>query len=129
VKEQKKMAKKNDNGEVVGNTRVVWHLSNDGLKPTQTPFGFIARNPLQFVVPPGQKLRVDLRVQANLPMLAFPARAHADDVTVESLILQPGTNVTCTVENKSQHSPLVVDDKEGLVALYPMAFDGVGEVG
>lgn len=123
------MAKKNENGEVVGNTRVVWHLINDGLKPSQTPFGFIARNPLQLVVPPGQKRLIDLQVQANLPMIAFPTNRHADDVTVPALIVYPGTTVTCVIENKSQHTPLVVDDKEGLVALYPMAFDGVGEVG
>lgn len=123
------MAKKNESGEVVGNTRVVWHLSNDGLKPTQTPYGFIARNPVQIVVGPGQRRQVDLQVQANLPMIAFPTRNHADDVSVPAMIVQPGTSVTVFVENKSQHTPLVIDDKEGLVALYPMAFDGVGEVG
>jgi hypothetical protein len=123
------MAKKNDNGEAVGNTRVVWHLSGDALEPTKTPYGFIARNPVQFVVPPGKTVQVDLRVQANLPMIAFPTRAHADDVTVPSLVIQPGGNVVAIVENKSQHTPLVIDDKEGLVSLYPMAFDGVGERG
>jgi hypothetical protein len=123
------MAKKNENGETVGNTRVVWHLTNDGLKPTQTPFGFIARNPLQIVIPPGGKRQIDLLVQANLPMLAFPTRGHADDVSVPALIVQPGTNVVAIIENRSNHNSLVIDDKEGLVALYPMAFDGVGEVG
>lgn len=123
------MAKKNDNGDVVGNTRVVWHLRGDALRPTQTPYGFIARNPFQRVVPPGQKLQINLQVQANLPLIAFPTRAHAEDVTVPTMIIQPGTDVTCVVENKSQHAALVIDDKEGLVALYPLAFDGVGEVG
>lgn len=123
------MSKKNENGETVGNTRVVWQLNGDALRPTQTPYGFIARNPLQIVVPPGQKRQVNLLVQANLPMIAFPARALADAVTLPNLIVYPGQDVTCVVENKSQHTPLVIDDKEGLVSLYPMAFDGVGEVG
>lgn len=124
-----KMTKKNENGEVVGNTRVVWHLSNDGLQPTKTPFGFIGRNPFQRVVPAGMSIEIDLHVQANLPLLVFPSRAHSDDVTVKELIVQPGQSIKVTVENKSQHLPLVVDDKEGLVSLYPLAFDGVGEVG
>jgi hypothetical protein len=123
------MAKKNDDGETVGNTRVVWHLTGDALKPTQTPFGFIARNPFQIAIPPGQKRQIDLLVQANLPMIAFPTKGHADDVTVPAMIIHPGTNVVAIVENKSNHNALVIDDKEGLVALYPMAFDGVGEVG
>lgn len=123
------MAKKNENGEIVGNTRVVWHLSNDGLKPTQTPYGFIARNPVQIVIPPGQKRQIDLQLQANLPMIAFPTRANADYVSVPELIVLPGTNVVAIVENKSNNTALVIDDKEGLVALYPLAFDGVGEVG
>lgn len=123
------MAKKNDDGVVVGNTRVVWQIPNDGLLPTQTPFGFIARNPVTRVVPPGGKLLIDLGVQANLPLLAFPARNHADDVTVLATIIQPGESVKAYVENKSQHSPLVIEDREGLVSLYPLAFDGVGERG
>lgn len=123
------MSKKNGNGDPVGNTRVVWHITDDGLQPVQTPYGFLARNPVQVIIPPGQKRQINLRVQASLPMIAFPARSHADDVTVPAMIVQPGTDVTCTVENKSQHSPLSIDDREALVALYPMAFDGVGEVG
>ena len=123
------MAKKNDNGETVGNTRVVWQISGDGLQPIRTPYGFIARNPFERAVPPGQKLQINLQVQANLPMIAFPTRSHADDVTVPSLIIQPGQDVVCTVENRSQQAALVISDKEGLVSLYPMAFDGVGEVG
>lgn len=117
------MAKNED-----GKPRVVWQLSNDGLAPSKTPFGFVARNPVQVVVPPGKKTNVNLQVQANVPLLAFPTRTHADDVTVQ-LVIQPGQDIVVSVENKSQHVPLVLDDKEGLVSLYPLLSDAVGEVG
>lgn len=122
------MARKNEDGTPAP-ARVVWHLSNDGLQPSKTPHGFLARNPLSRVIPPGQKLTINLQVQANVPLLAFPARSHADDVTVPSGVLQPGTDVTCVIENKSQHSSMVIEDKEALVSLFPLTWDGVGEVG
>ncbi len=108
--------------------RVVWQLSNDGLVPSLAPHGFIARNPFARTIPPGQKMTISLQVQANVPMLAFPARSHADDVTVP-LVFQVGQDIVCTVENKSNHAPLTLDDKEALVNLHPLMFDGTGEVG
>ena len=108
--------------------RVVWQISNDGLQPSPAPHGFVGRNPFQRIVSPGQKLLINLQVQANTPMLAFPSRSHADDVTVP-MIIQAGRDVVVIVENKSQHIPLVVDDKEALVNLHPLLFDGSAEVG
>lgn len=120
--------KKDDNGNVVGTKRVVWHLTNDALQPTPTPYGFVARNPLARAVPPNGKIQINLQVQANVPLIAFPTRPHVDDVTVPMLI-QPGQDIVVTIENRSQHSPLLIEDKEGLVGLFPLVFDGVGEVG
>ncbi len=117
------MAKSED-----GKPRVVWQLSNDGLQPSKTPYGFTGRNPVQVVIPPGQRRQVSLQVQANVPLLAFPARSHADDVTVDQII-QPGQDIVAFIENKSQHVSMVIDDKEGLVSLYPLLSDAVGEVG
>ena len=111
-----------------GKPRVVWQLTNDGLQPSKTPHGFVARNPFQVVIPPEKRVQINLQVQANVPLLAFPTRIHADDVTVQ-LLIQPGQDITVVVENKSKHVPLVVDDKEGLVSLYPLISDAVGEVG
>lgn len=110
-------------------SRVVWQLTGDALKPTQTPYGFIARNPVQVSLRPGEKRQVKLQVQANLPMIVFAARGHADMVTVPDMIVYPGQDVVCIVENKSQHVALSIDDKEGLVVLYPMTFNGTAEVG
>jgi hypothetical protein len=108
--------------------RVVWQLSNDGLQPSQTPYGFIGRNPLSRVIPPGEKLLISLQVQANVPLLAFAARSHADDVTCPQ-VFQPGQDIVCVVENKSKHAPLTVEDKESLISLFPLMFDGTGELG
>ncbi len=108
--------------------RVVWQLKNDGMAPSPAPHGFIARNPVQRTVPPNSHISINLNIQANVPMLAFPSRSHADDVTVP-MIIQAGTDVVVTIENKSQHVTLVVDDKEALVNLHPLTFDGSGEVG
>lgn len=98
---------------------ITWQISNDGLRPTEAPWGFILRNPLARSVPPGMRMQIDLQVAANYPMLAFPVRSHADDVTVPMLI-QAGEDVVITVENKSQYSPLIIEDKESLVNLFPL---------
>lgn len=108
--------------------RVVWQLKNDGMTPSPAPHGFVARNPVQRTVLPGSKITINLEIQANVPMLAFPARSHADDVTVP-MIIQAATDVVVTIENKSQHVAMVIDDKEALVNLHPLMFDGTGEVG
>lgn len=100
-------------------TEIRWQLSNDGLRPTEAPWGFVVRNPVQRVIPPGAKIKIDLCVAASYPMLAWPARSHSDDVKVD-LILQAGQDLIIEVENKSQHSSLVIDDKETLVNLCPL---------
>lgn len=108
--------------------RVVWQLKNDGLTPAPAPHGFIARNPVQRTVLPGSKITINLEVQANVPLLAFPAKSHADDLTVQQII-QASSDIIVTIENKSQHVALVIDDKEALVNLYPLIFDSAAEVG
>lgn len=108
--------------------RVVWQLSNDGLRPSPTPYGFLARNPLGRILPPETKMVVNLQVQANVPILAFPSRTHVDDVTCKQ-IFQPGEEITCVVENKSKHAPMTIEDKESLLSLFPLTFDGTADVG
>lgn len=98
---------------------ITWQISNDGLRPTEAPWGFVVRNPLARSIPPGMKMEIDLQVAANYPMLAFPVRSHQDDVSVP-LLIQAGQDIVVTVENKSQHSPLIIEDKESLVNLYPL---------
>jgi hypothetical protein len=111
-----------------GKPRVIWNLSNDGLLPSKAPFGFVIRNPLQVIVLPGQKRQISLHVAANVPLLAFPTRNHLDDIEVEQIIPQ-GQDVVVTIVNKSLHTPLVIDDKEGIVCVHPLLSDAVGEVG
>ena len=98
---------------------ITWQISNDGLRPTEAPWGYVLRNPLARSIPPGMRMDIDLQVAANYPMLAFPARAHADDATVP-MIIPAGKDVVVTIENKSQHSYLIIEDKEALVNLYPL---------
>lgn len=105
--------------------QVVWQLQNDGILPSPAPHGFIARNPVQRTIPPGMTITINLEVRANVPLLAFPSRTHAEDVTVQQIV-QAGSDIVVTVANKSQHSPITIDDKEALVNLYPLIFAGIG---
>jgi len=112
---------------------IVWTLSEDGIRPSQTPYGFIAKNPVQRAVPPGGSMNVRLHVAANHPMLAFPARTVADSVKIlgrEGVqVLNAGEELTVTIVNESKHLPLVIDDDESLVHLHPLSFSGTSEVG
>ena len=99
---------------------ITWQVSNDGLRPVEAPWGYVLRNPLSRSIPSGHRMEISLQVAANFPMLAFPVRSHQDDVTVP-LIIQAGQDVVVTIENKSQHSALIVEDKEALVNLFPLA--------
>ena len=114
-----------------GSPDVVFNLSGDALRPTPAPFGFIARNPLGRPVMPGQTVRIALGVSANKPMLAFPLRRVADYVRVLDqpgcVVLQPGEELWATVMNAGT-APMMIEDKEGLVSLYPLVFSGSSEV-
>lgn len=106
---------------------VIWNLSNDAIQPKPAPWGFIAQNPVQRVLPPGGKAKIDTGIAASCPLLAFP-RGEADHVTVQQLI-PAGTNIVVMVENRSSHTSLVIDDKEALVNLHPLVFNGTAGVG
>lgn len=108
---------------------VVWTLTDDGLEPAPAPWGFIARNPIQKVIAPRGGAVIQLLVSANVPMLCFPRTDLADAIEFESPILLPGKKLTITVKNASEHSPLVLDDREALVNLHPMVFSGRAVVG
>lgn len=123
-----------------GNPDVVWQLSGDALRPSPAPFGFIGRNPVDRIVPPGTNIRIDLQITANVPVLAFPVRRHGDTVRIVpdgmggsskegAVVIQPGTSVVVDVQNSSSQAPMVVEDKEGLVALHPLVFSGTSAVG
>ncbi len=113
------LLKKEPNMSDTSKLHVIWQLNNDGLRPTEAPWGFIARNPLTRAIPPNSKMTIDLYVAANCAMLAFPSRSHQDEVTVPQII-QAGQSVIVVVENRSQHSTLILDDKEPLVNLFPL---------
>ena len=108
---------------------ITWQISNDGLRPTEAPWGYVLRNPLARSIPPGHRMDINLQIAANFPMLAFPVRSHADYLTVPQII-QSGQEVIVTIENKSQHSALLIEDKEALVNLFPLlAPPSTSEVG
>lgn len=113
--------------EPTNEPHVIWRLSGDALRPKEAPWGFVGQNPVQRIVPPGQKLMIDTGISANVPMIASPRGDQADYVSVPMLI-PGGRNVIVTVENKSQHTALVVDDAEALVNLTPLVFRGTSEV-
>ena len=96
--------------------RVVWHLENDGLKPTQTPHWFIGRNPFERSLPPGSSMDIRLCLAANCNLIAVPSGAHIE----VPMIIPAGQEVVVRVVNKSEYSPLVIGDKEGVVRLFPL---------
>lgn len=107
---------------------VVWQLIRDGLRPTPAPWGFVVRNPVMRVIQPGQRIRVDLGVAANVPMNAWARGDIAEYVTVDQFVL-PGKELSIVVENKSAHAALVLDNLEPLVNVHPLVFKGSAAVG
>lgn len=106
---------------------VVWQLIGDGMQPAAAPWGFVLRNPVSRALPPGQKMQLKLGVAASVPMIAW-ARAGADYVSVPQFI-PPGQEVVVTVENRSAHASLVLEDAEALVNIHPLIFKGLAGVG
>lgn len=116
---------------------VIFQLSGDALRPTEAPWGFMARNPVQRVVPPGASIEIDLQVSANVPLMAFPTRALSDSAfflnrdrsgRLPMTVFTAGSSVRISIENRGQ-SPLVLDDKEPLACLHPLVFSGSSELG
>lgn len=119
------MSKKNEPARE--HSDVIWRLSGDALRPKDAPWGFIAQNPVQRVVPPSAKMTIDTGIAASVPMVCFPRGDQADYVKVPT-ILPAGQNLVVTIENTSAHSPLVVDDKQSVANMFPMIFRGTSEV-
>lgn len=108
---------------------VVWNLLNDAVEPRPAPFGFVVRNPVARSVPPKGKIQIRLGVSANVPMFAWARGDMRDYVTLEKEFIAPGTEVTVVVENKSEHSSLIVDDLEVLANVHPLVFKGTAGLG
>lgn len=104
-------------------TTINWTLTNDGMKPTPAPWGYIVRNPLVKSLPPGASMSLNLQVSADFPMLAWPAQSHTTDLTVPMIIV-PGQDVVVTVTNTSQYSMLTLESAEPLVNLHPLMHVG-----
>lgn len=121
---REEMSKKNDE---TPRPDFVWRLNGDAMRPKEAPWGFVAQNPVQRAIPAGQKILIDTGISASVPMIASARGDQADYVTVPMLI-PAGRNVVVTVENRSQHMPLVIDDREALVNLTPLLFHGTSEV-
>ena len=96
--------------------RVIWQISNDGLRPTQTPNWFVARNPVERSLPPKMSMDIRLCVAASCNLIALPTEAH---ISVPMLI-PAGQEIVVKVTNSSEFSPLTVGDKEALVRLVPL---------
>lgn len=96
--------------------RVVWHLLDDGLKPTQTPHWFIGRNPFERSLPPGASMDIRLCLAANCNLIAVPSAAHIEVQTV----IPAGQEIVVKVTNSSAYAPLTIGDKEGVVRLFPL---------
>lgn len=100
--------------------RIVWHLTNDGMKPTRAPNWFVARNPVIRTVRPKESIRIDLCVASSCPLLAFPVGTHRGDVTPPEGVIPAGQEVIITVTNHSTHADLILESGEGLLNLVPL---------
>jgi hypothetical protein len=109
------------------NRHVVWHLHGDAIRPKEAPWGFVVQNPVQRTLMPGQVARIDTGVAASLPMIACVRGDQGDYVTVPSIV-PAGQTLVVTVENKSKHMPLTIDDSEALANVHPLAWAGTSEV-
>ena len=111
-----------------------WTLSGDALRPKEAPHGFIGQNPVEFNLAPNQGRIVNLGISANVPLLVFPTRAHADDVLPPEgsgqwpRVIPPGTDIVVVVKNSSAHVPMHIDDKESLVCIHPLLWSGTTDV-
>lgn len=76
---------------------------------------------------PGQVLHIDTGVAASVPMISCVRADQAEYVTVP-LIVPAGITLVVTVENKSKHLPLVIDDREALANVHPLTWTGTSEV-
>lgn len=114
-------------GRLVEN--VVFHLEGDALEPRRAPWGFVLRNPLQVVLAPKEQRRVNLLVSADVPLLVWPTRAHADDVRLEKFLWSPGEIITVIVTNTSEHLAMDVADGEALACVFPMLYSGASALG
>ena len=118
------MSKKSDDRS---HDHVVWRLHGDAIRPKEAPWGFVVQNPVQRVISPGQTVTVDTGVAANCPLVAWPRGGTDEYVTVPTVVI-PGHPLVVTVENKSRHAALVLDDREALANVHPLTWDGTSEV-
>lgn len=107
---------------------VVWSLRSDAIVPKPAPWGFVVQNPVQRVLMPGQTTVIDTGVAASVPMLATARGEQGSYVTMPTIV-PAGKTLVVTVENKSQHTPLSIDDREPLANVHPLSWSGTSEVG
>lgn len=118
---------KNDQAVNRTTQHVIWRLHGDAIRPKDAPWGFVVQNPYQRTIMPGQTIRIDTGVAANVPLIACARGDQAEYVTVPTVVAA-GQTVVVTVENKSRHLALTVDDKEALVNVHPLSWNGTSEV-
>jgi hypothetical protein len=111
------------NAQPESGAHVTWHLHGDAIRPKDAPWGFVIQNPVQRVISPGQAIVIDTGVAASTPLFAWPRGDQGDHVSVQALIWA-GQTVTVKVENKSKHAPLVIDDREAIVNVHPLTWNG-----
>ena len=107
-------------------SHVVWRLHGDALRPKEAPWGFVVQNPVQRTLMPGQTAHIDTGVAANVPLLACARGEQGEYITVPQLT-SPGHTLVVTVENKSKHLPLTIDDREALANVHPLTWCGTSE--
>ncbi len=106
---------------------VIWRLHDDAIRPKEAPWGFIVQNPVQRVIAPGQSLVINTGVAANVPLIASPRGDQGEYVSVPILV-PAGHVLSVTIENKSKHVALVVDDREPVANVTPLSWNGTSEV-
>lgn len=106
---------------------VIWRLHGDAIRPKDAPWGFIVQNPVQRSLMPGQIVKIDTGVAANVPLIPCVRGDQTEYVTVPNIV-PAGHTLVVTVENKSKHLPLLIDDREPLANVHPLSWNGTSEV-
>lgn len=114
---------------------VAWNLSGDALEPRPAPFGFIVRNPFAVSLAAKQGRLIKTGVSSSsCALLVWPTRTHLATARPEKegqqwpIIVNAGEEVNVVIVNPSEHSPTGIEDKEGLLCVFPLVWNGTATV-
>lgn len=102
---------------------VVFHVSGDGMKPREVPWGAGLRLPVPVRIEAGKGARVDYLVSASLPLLLVPMRRLAEynvEVKGGARIVSAGETVTVEFTNNNRTGDILLETGDTLVSVHPL---------